>query len=150
MRASASHPAFQAVFNQLEQRYTMQALVSIFIVIQSIYKSRLPCHCFPLWFLLGSSSQGFSSVSPHCPEEGIWLVCLQDVQAWTTAVPSKLAWTFHYHTHKLLSVKPPSLQTLCLPRGLDFWGQGSLLHRLIELPATAFIFSDSYLPQICF
>ena len=100
MRAPAGHPAFQAVFNQLEQRYTMQALLSIFTVIQSIYKSRLSCHCFPLWFLLGSSAQGFSSVPPHCPEEGIWLVCLQDVQAWTTAVPSRLVWTFHHHTHK--------------------------------------------------
>ena len=123
MRAPAGHPAFQAVFNQLEQRYTMQALLSIFTVIQSIYKSRLSCHCFPLWFLLGSSAQGFSSVPPHCPEEGIWLVCLQDVQAWTIAVLSRLVWTFHHHTHKL-ECGTPSPSNLVPLKGSGLLGTG--------------------------
>ena len=33
----------------------------------------------------------------------------------------------------------PCPRTLCLPRGLACWGQGSLLLRPIELPATAFV-----------
>ena len=149
MRAPAGHPAFQAVFNQLEQSTVCKLCSPFSPSFSPFINLDVLVTVFPCGFYLGPLPRGSHQYRLIVlKREFDWCVCKMYRPGPQQSHPDWCELSIITPTN--LSVEPPALQTLCLPRGLASWGQGFLLLRLIELPATAFIFSDSYLPQICF